>query len=288
MSIGRAVEAQAPSPQRLIAHHVLGRWIGATVVAEAIGFAAAMAIGRGVYAAIGGEPTGLAGEALTIGLSLLVGAVEGACLGTGQWRVLRRVLPEVRAGVWILATATGGALAWVLGMSAGPRLHPVSPGGTALVLVASGLLLGGVLGGAQALALRHRRRLACAWVLASAIGWMLGLLFAYAGVAALPDEGLTPSALILLGVAGAAMAVLPALATGLVLRRARNRRCKPCRARPRRRVDRMMTYVVSATGRGDPRCTARASGPGDRAGVAASGRPWRPVRNGARRARGPR
>ena len=72
MSIGRAVEAQAPAPERLIAHHVLGRWIGATVVAEAIGFAAAMAIGRGVYAAIGGEPTGLAGEALTIGLSLLV------------------------------------------------------------------------------------------------------------------------------------------------------------------------------------------------------------------------
>lgn len=208
------------APERPAERHVLGRWIGATVIAEAIGFAAAMAIGRGVYAAIGGEPKGLAGGALTIGLSLLVGAVEGACLGTGQWHVLRRVLPEVRAGAWIMATATGGALAWILGMSAGPRVHPISPGATALVLVASGLLLGGVLGGAQALVLRRRRGLAQAWVLASAMGWMFGLLFAYAGVAALPDDGLTPSAMGLLGVAGAVMAVLPALATGLVLRRA--------------------------------------------------------------------
>lgn len=197
------------------AARLLGPWIAATVLAEALGFAAAMAIGRGTYALLGAQAFGPLAE---LALSLVVGAVEGACLGAGQWRVLRRRVPAVGASAWIAATASGGALAWMLGMAVGPRLEPPgSSAALAVLMIGSGLVLGGVLGGAQALALRARPRLARRWVPASAVGWALGLLFAYAGVAVLPGDGLGPAAIAVLALAGAAMAVLPALATGLAL-----------------------------------------------------------------------
>lgn len=196
---------------------LLGRWIGATLVAEAVGFAAAMSLGRGVVA-VAGEPTGL----LAVGLAGLAGTVEGACLGVGQWLVLRRIVGGLALRAWVVATAVGGASAWMLGMTAGthgPATMP-APWVVAVVLVVSGLVLGAVLGGAQAWVLRDRHRLAGRWVAANAIGWMVGLLFAYAGVAITTEAMSSGLAAAILATSGAAMALAPALATGLVLRRA--------------------------------------------------------------------
>ncbi len=199
---------------------LLGRWIGAMLVAEAVGFAAAMTLGRGVIAVFG-EPVGASGELLTVGLAGLAGAVEGACLGLGQWLVLRRSLAGLRWRAWTGATALGGALAWMLGMSAGthgPETMP-APWVVAAILVVSGLTLGAVLGGAQAWVLRGRAGLAGWWVAANAFGWLVGLLFAYAGVAVTTAAMSATLSVVILGVSGAAMAIAPALATGLVLRR---------------------------------------------------------------------
>jgi hypothetical protein len=200
---------------------LLGRWIAATVVAEAVGFAAAMALGRGVYALADGGPAGAAGALFEAGLAATAGAVEGACLGAGTWRVLRGLRLELRARAWVGATALGGALAWVIGMTAGshgPATMP-APAVVAAALVGSGLVLGAVLGGTQAWALRRTPWLARRWVVASSVGWMSGLLAVYAALALVPGEGVSP-ALVAAGVlGGAAMAVAPALATGLLLRR---------------------------------------------------------------------
>ncbi|MCY1009238.1 hypothetical protein OV079_27460 [Nannocystis pusilla] len=198
----------------------LRRWIAATLVAEALGFAAGMGLGRAIYFLVGGEPSGAAGVLFVVGLSTLAGVIEGACLGAGQWRVLRDVVPRVGAGAWIAASATGGALAWILGMSAGPHVPSPLPAPWigALALVLSGLVLGAVLGGAQAIVLHRRAGPSGWWVSANAVGWMLGLLCVYAGMTLVPDGALTASGLVILGLSGAAMAVSPALATGLVLR----------------------------------------------------------------------
>lgn len=200
---------------------ILGRWVGAMLVAEAVGFSAAMGLGRGVYTLVGGEPPGLAGVVFTAGLSALAGAVEGACLGAGQWLVLRRVFGGVRPAAWIGATALGGALAWALGMTAGMNGPDEWPGPIVVVgaLIASGLALGAVLGGAQAWVLRGRRGAAGRWLLANAVGWMLGLLFAYGGAAVTRDGDPAAFTIAVLAASGAAMALIPALSTGRVLHR---------------------------------------------------------------------
>lgn len=191
------------------------------LVAEAVGFSAAMGLGRGVYALAGGEPPGIAGVIFTVGLSALAGVVEGACLGAGQWLVLRRVFGDVRPAPWIGATALGGALAWVLGMTAGMHGPDELPGPVVVgaVLIVSGLVLGAVLGGAQAWVLRGRSGVAGRWLLANAVGWMLGLLFAYGGAALTRDGDSAAFTVLVLAASGAAMALVPAISTGLALRR---------------------------------------------------------------------
>lgn len=185
------------------------------LVGEAIGFGAAMALGRGVVAIVG-EP----GELLTLALACAAGAVEGACLGAAQGLVLRRVWPGLRVGAWARATMVGGALAWALGMTAGghgpgtmPPLWVIG-----LVMIASGLVLGGILGAAQAVVVRRHARGAGRWIAANAVGWMIGLMFAYAGIALTPEPGASAYDVAVMAACGAAMAIAPALLTGRALR----------------------------------------------------------------------
>jgi hypothetical protein len=204
---------------------VLERWITVTVLGEAIGFGGAMALGRGVIALVGEPDVGPMAEILILGLSAVAGLVEGACLGLAQWLVLRRVFPRLPLRHWVLATALGAALAWVIGMSAGshtPNQPPPAPV-LAAIVVAGGLVVGALLGAAQALALR--RHIAGVpgvsgvgpWILASAVGWMIGLMFAFVGVALTPEPGTSLYNVGVMVVCGAAMAIAPAIATGRVL-----------------------------------------------------------------------
>ena len=198
---------------------MLERWITVTVLGEAIGFGGAMALGRGVIALVGEPDVGPMAELLVLGLSATAGLVEGACLGLAQWLVLRRVFPRLPLRHWVTATALGAALAWVIGMGAGshaPSLPPPAPV-LAAIVVAAGLVLGGLLGAAQALALRRHIAGVGRWILASAIGWMIGLLFAFIGVALTPEPGISLYNISVMVACGAAMAIAPAIATGRVL-----------------------------------------------------------------------
>ena len=83
--------------------------------------------------------------------------------------------------------------------------------------MAAGLVLGALLGAAQALALRRHIAGVGPWILASALGWMVGLLFAFIGVALTPEPGASLFNIAVMLVCGACMAIAPALATGRVL-----------------------------------------------------------------------
>lgn len=210
---------------------VLERWITVTVLGEAIGFGGAMAVGRGVMGLVGEPGTGALAELFVLGLSATAGLVEGACLGLAQWLVLRRVFPRLPLRDWVIFTAVGAALAWVIGMGAGSHAPAVAPPPTVLIaiIMAAGLMLGALLGAAQALALRrhlvghlgghlggHLTRV-FPWIFASALGWMIGLLFAFVGVALTPEPGPSLYNVAVMVACGAAMAIAPAITTGRVL-----------------------------------------------------------------------
>jgi hypothetical protein len=197
----------------------LERWITVTVLGEAIGFGGAMAVGRGVFSLVGEPGTGALAELFMLGLSATAGLVEGACLGLAQWLVLRRIFPRLPLRHWVLFTAVGAALAWVIGMGAGTHAPALAPPAVVLVVIimAAGLVLGALLGAAQALALRRHIGGVGPWIFASALGWMIGLLFAFIGVAMTPEPGASLYNVAVMVACGAAMAIAPAITTGRVL-----------------------------------------------------------------------
>ncbi|MGH2522175.1 MAG: hypothetical protein ACRDH2_06695, partial [Anaerolineales bacterium] len=91
------------------------------------------------------------------------GSVIGASLGITQWLVLRHHIPQ--AYMWVVACAVGGAVISILGFAMG------GPVGGPL----GGAVIGASLGIPQWLVLRHRVSQAYVWVLASIMGFALGL-----------------------------------------------------------------------------------------------------------------
>jgi uncharacterized integral membrane protein len=205
----------------------LGRWLGYTIAFEALGFGLAFAGGNLVHGvwmrASGASLDDDMPLWLTLALALVVGGLEGASLGSGQWLVLRRRFANLSGSSWAGATALGGGLAWALGMGLGGRVFTMPPPLwlMATLMVVSGLIFGGLLGGAQWLVLRRhvaRGGRAWRWPLANAVGWTIGLLAVYAATSFI-DESTPVLVTVLITVpAGATMAIVPALVTGLTLR----------------------------------------------------------------------
>ncbi|MCC6456844.1 MAG: hypothetical protein IT328_17950 [Caldilineaceae bacterium] len=153
-----------------------GEWTVATLAGYAVGI---LAILPGVVGlAYAAQPEMLIG--------LVSGAVIGGALGIAQWLVLRRYT-EVPFW-WILACIVGSMIGLSIGMALGDSLAlpavraatreaaaSTLPWRVVLQAGLSGLLLGVMLGAAQWLVLRSALRSANWWILASGLGWMLGL-----------------------------------------------------------------------------------------------------------------
>ena len=108
-----------------------------------------------------------------VGSEVVKGAVIGASIGLMQWVVLRR---RGRWGRWALASTLGMAVAWAL--AGNVRLLLSSTFGIkeyGISYAISKAVVGTLLGCAQWLVLRHQARRAGWWILASAVGWSLGL-----------------------------------------------------------------------------------------------------------------
>ena len=91
------------------------------------------------------------------------GAVIGISYGITQWLVLRHGISQ--AYMWVLASAMGGAVVGVLGFAMGEQI-----GGPL-----GGSVIGASFGVLQWLVLRRQFQRAAVWVLASIVGFALGL-----------------------------------------------------------------------------------------------------------------
>ena len=191
------------------------RWFVTVTLGEFLGFAVPSAVGAA---------TADASPLVAAAAILVAGAVEGATLGGAQALVLRRALPGLRAGEWIVATAAGAVVAYVIGMSpstaAGLGLH-LPPA----ALIVAGPVLGVALllsiGTAQWTVLRRVvARRSTGWIAVTALAWAVGLGVFLAFAMPLWHPGQAPALVVAIGVGGGLlMAATTSAITGLGVRR---------------------------------------------------------------------
>ncbi|MFF4661210.1 nitroreductase/quinone reductase family protein [Streptomyces sp. NPDC001381] len=213
-------EGPAAVPPDPAGRRLWARWWRWTTLGEAAGFcvpAAAAAVIGDASAAIGWP------------VLLAAGAAEGAVLGAAQAHVLHGVLPGLRRGRWVSATAGAAACAWLLGLLPSavlPRVGfwPVAAG----LAVADGLLLLLSLGTAQWWVLRRHVTGGGMWIWATAAAWLAGLAVFCAVSMPLWHPGQSPLLIAAIGVlAGMLMAATVAAVTGVALVRLTRRSAEP-------------------------------------------------------------
>ncbi len=198
-----------------------GVWIAACAAAETIGLATSAAAARAADSLMT-RPEWWGGAATALAVIVAGGLVEGSALGWFQGTVLRRRLPGLELRHFVVATVLVAGVGWAV--ASAPAV--LSPGGTgaapplSLVLVGAagiGLLMGPVLGGAQALVLRGRAARPGRWVLANTLAWPPAMVVIYLG-ATRPDATWSLAVVVALGaVTGAvAGAVMGAVTSGFL------------------------------------------------------------------------
>lgn len=135
------------------------------------------------------------GHAISLLSQTLVGGAIGAVLGASQSLVLRHHIRQTASWVWATAIgmAIGNALSYVASGMAyrityGSRPAPfpaVDPSGAIAVMAIKAAVVGIAVGMVQWLVLRRKVRVAGWWVLASVLGWSVGMIPGHWGGAAL-------------------------------------------------------------------------------------------------------
>ena len=170
-----------PAPSAA-ARELWRRWTLGTAAGELVGFAApALVMAAGTMG--GWNDTA---QLLSI---LLSGAVEGAALGLAQFIALRPAFPALSGRAWVLGTALGAVVAYLLAMIAvalfGAGTIPV------VLLVLAGVALGAgflvSIGLSQWLVLRKHLRHAGWWIPANAAAWTIGVAVPFGTFALVPD-----------------------------------------------------------------------------------------------------
>ncbi len=199
------------------------RWIAANSLGEALGLGTTFVLGVAIAPWLGEEtstPAVLAGAAAAI---ILGTVLEGVVVGFFQAQALHRRLPTLARRPWIVATAIGAGLAWLLGMIPSTIMSLIDRGESAAtgpppepsmlmqlgLAVLLGLVLGPVLAAAQLHVLRAQVSHAGRWIWANALAWALGMPVIFAGMDRLPWESGGPplyaGLFIVAGLAGAAV-----------------------------------------------------------------------------------
>jgi hypothetical protein len=219
--------ARAARPQ-----HLLPAWLVGCTAGELLGFGATALVALLGIVALG-RPTTTLGRLAALVVMTCAGTVEGATLGYFQWRVLRRAVPDLRARAWIGATALVAAGGWFLGML-GPLLAHLLGGAAratsapaprvsmaAYMALAAvfGLVAGALFGLAQWRVLRRHVRPTRGWVAANALGWALGLPWAYVAGRLGTGAGHVVETMGLALAGAVAMGLAVALVTGVYLDR---------------------------------------------------------------------
>jgi hypothetical protein len=189
------------------------RWVLACALAETIGMAASAGAAR----AAGSRPA-----ATGFVIVLLGGLVEGTALGILQARVLFPRLGRVRARGWALVTLLFAGIGWAAGsapstLSGDSGAAPPPMGLILTGAVAMGLVLGALLGAAQAAVLVHRVHHPWRWIAANSAGWAVAMPLVFVG-ATTAGAGWPWPVLVLWGaMTGCAAGACLGLVTGLWL-----------------------------------------------------------------------
>lgn len=178
--------------------------MAALALAELVARGSLALAGAALARVAGPEASSAAVAAL--GLSMVVvGALEGACVGVAQLWALN--LKGRLARRFVAATVAAFALAW-LGAVSMTGLEPTAPGVELVFFYAAGAgaVLGALAGCAQSLALGGFDG---AWTLSSALGWSAGMVVGALVSRAVPEGPFTA------GVLG--LELLSGVLTGLVV-----------------------------------------------------------------------
>jgi hypothetical protein len=174
------------------------KWILANGWSEAAGLGTTFVLGRLVAPSLErltGVAVILAGALAAVVLGALL---EGVLVGFAQERVLRRRLAELPPWSWVMATAAGAGLAWLLGMlpstfialssdtSAGPPPTPPGPLLQYALAAAMGLVVGPILGAVQSLVLRRFVQRPWRWLGANGLAWAVGMPLIFLGMDFVP------------------------------------------------------------------------------------------------------
>lgn len=168
-----------------------GRWVLANTVGEVIGIGLAAGVGVTLVWAL--EPmVGTPGVLAGAGVMVVAGTLEGLAVGLAQGTVLRGQIKVMRLRAWVLATALGAFIAWILGMLPSTLMNfeqatnadPVEINNLVMYTMAAGMgfVLGPILGLPQWIVLRRYVRKAGWWILANALAWAVGMVLIFMGV----------------------------------------------------------------------------------------------------------
>lgn len=192
--------AQSPDRPRL----TLLRWVLLCTAAETIGMTAASA------AATAGNTSQGLGAGAALALVIAGGLIEGAALGWLQGRGLSLMLPGLSRWRWFAVTVVIAGVGWAAASApaalsgdengTAPPIGLIVAGGAGL-----GLVMGAVLGTAQALVLRRQVRHPWRWFVISAVAWMPTMAIIFLG-ATTPDASWGVLHILLLGAATGAVA----------------------------------------------------------------------------------
>ena len=158
------------------------------IIANAAGYAVGIALWQSAYPAVRPMLSAAPG-----GIVLIAGfgATLGFCAGLAQALILRQ--DAGRAGVWVLATALGGAVGFAIGARVSATVNDVLeprvgiPLTDAVLLLTFGAIVGACFGAARWLILRARGVLLSRWMLATTIGLMIGYPLAVGVLELLPE-----------------------------------------------------------------------------------------------------
>ena len=210
MSDAARLARQSPGTDRP-ARAPVGRWVLLCGAAEVVGMTAAAGTAK-LSSGLGDAPTVTAW-----GLVVAGGLVEGLALAVAQAAGLADWLPHLRRARFVVMTVVVAGLGWA---GASARSTLASPDGTApplaVVLVgaaALGLVMGALVGAAQASVLRDAARHPGRWVGANAVAWPVAMTVIFLGATAPGADWPLPG---VLGLGAATGAVAGGL-LGLVL-----------------------------------------------------------------------
>lgn len=201
------------------------RWVIVNAIATAMGLGGAAIVVTGVARNMAVEPGTIGIILMAIGL-IAFGTIEGIIGGIMQWLVLRRAIPELSRGAWMLANALGALIAWTLGIlwlgtigvqsspSAGSGIEAIVP---YLLASSLGIILGATIGIQQRRVLRNCIPKAGLWITSNAIAWGAAIPLMM-WIATRLSDSIMPSALAILALTGTTGAVMGAISGVCLLR----------------------------------------------------------------------